>query len=92
MDSVQHDEQQHRFVLAVNGGEAVLYYDPIDPATVDFRSTYVPPVLRGKNVGTRLVCHALDWARQHDLRVVPSCWFVSNVAGRLPEYADILVR
>ncbi len=87
---VVHDEAHHRFVLARQGGEAVLYYDMVDDHTVDFQSTFVPVELRGSNLGTVVVKAALDWARSRQLKVVPSCWFVGNVMNRHGEYRDLL--
>ncbi len=90
---VVHDEERHRFVLARPGGlggEATLDYAMIDDHTVDFQSTFVPTQLRGGNLGTVIVKAALDWARERGLKVVPSCWFVSNVMHRHGEYRDLL--
>ena len=89
--SITHDTTQRRFVLALGGCEAVLDYAVLDAATVDFHHTFVPDGLRGRSVGTQLVRHALDWAREEGYRVVPSCWFVSAVARRHPEYTALLV-
>lgn len=47
---------------------------------------------RGRGIGTRLVLHALEDARERGLRVVPSCPFVGEVVERHPEYADLLTR
>ena len=85
-----HDETGHLFIAEADGHQATLSYRPIDDATIDFQSTYVPHVLRGRNVGTRLVRYALDWARDQKLQVVPSCWFVGSVVERHVEYRDVL--
>jgi predicted GNAT family acetyltransferase len=87
---VRHDEQHHTFVLSIEGGQAVLHYQPLNGDTVDFQSTFVPPALRGRGVGHRVVVHALEWARDRKLRVVPSCWFVSDVVALHPEYRALL--
>lgn len=89
--NISHDPTQRRFVLVEGGSEAVLAYVVVDPLTVDFQHTFVPDGLRGRKVGTRLVLYALDWARAEGYRVMPSCWFVSAVAARHPEYAKLLV-
>jgi len=89
--SITHDAAERRFRLVEGGCEAFLDYAVLDAATVDFQHTFVPDGLRGRNVGTRLVLHALDWAREEGYRVVPSCWFVGAVATRHPEYTALLV-
>jgi uncharacterized protein len=49
--------------------------------------TEVP--LRGRGIGARLVRGALLQARQLNLKVVPSCWFVREFIDRNPEFADL---
>ena len=74
------------------GVQATVSYQPVNETTLDFVSTYVPHVLRGRNVGTQLVRYALDYAREKGLSVVPSCWFVGSVVERHPEYRELLTR
>ena len=64
-------------------------YRRVDDTTLDYTSTFVPPELRGRGVGERLVLHALDWARAEGRRVVPTCWFVGKMLDQHPEYADL---
>ena len=86
----QHDEQDRLFVAEVEGHQATVAYAPAEDGVLDFVSTYVPHVLRNRNIGTQVVRYALEWARDHDLKVIPSCWFVGSVVERYPEYKAIL--
>ena len=72
--------------------ESQLVYLRVGESTVDFRSTYVHPALRGKGVGEKLVREALDWARGEGLKVIPSCWFVDTVVRRHREYEPLLQK
>lgn len=101
---IQHDDAAGRFHIppeALADGEGpghsdmanmgtVLNYRPVRRDVYDFRSTLVPPHLRGRGIGTKLVLHALDWARREKLRVIPSCPFVAGVIERHPEYGDLV--
>ncbi len=89
--TLSHDESLHLFIAELDGHQATVAYRQVDDLILDFQSTYVPHVLRGQHLGTRVVCYALDWARARGLRVVPSCWFVGSVVERHPEYRDLLV-
>ena len=89
---VTHDVQRRRFVARVGESMSHLVYRPKGRGTVDFLSTYVAPEVRGRQVGERLVCEALSWARDEGLAVVPTCWFVDTVVRRHPEYEPLLVR
>lgn len=88
---IRHDEAGRKFFAVVEGLEAHLLYAPAGDRTLDFQSTFVPPELRGRFIGSRLVRHALDYAREHGQRVIPSCWFVGTVVARYPEYREIVV-
>ncbi len=90
---ITRDEERRRFVASVDGGEAYLAWsDAGTEDTVDYVSTYVPPQARERGIGTELVLHALDDARERGWRVIPTCPFVKDVVERHPEYAEILVR
>ena len=88
--SIEHDPEQHRFCHVSDGHVSHLLYRPAGEGLVDFVSTYVDPALRGRGVGARLVEHALAWARESDLKVIPTCWFVAELIERKPEYASLL--
>ena len=76
--TIHHDPGQ-RFWLELNGEVAYLAYRFVDERTVDYASTWTPHALRGRGVATRLVHHALAWAREQGLTVIPSCWFVRKI-------------
>jgi len=76
-----HHDQGRRFWLEQDGEVAYLAYRFVDEQTVDYASTWTPHVLRGRGIATRLAEHALAWARDEGLTVIPSCWFVRKVMG-----------
>jgi predicted GNAT family acetyltransferase len=84
-----HEPDARMFVADVGGVQGTVSYVPVDHRTLDFQSTYVPHALRGQRVGTLLVRYALSWAREHDMRVVPSCWFVAMVMDKEPVWRDV---
>lgn len=53
--------------------------------------TSVNPAFEGKGVGHSLVKEGVRYAREHQLKIVPVCWFVRLVIDRNPEMKDILV-
>ena len=52
--------------------------------------TEVSDELKGQHVGNQLVQTAVEYARAHDIKIVPLCTFASAVFKRKPEYADVL--
>lgn len=88
---VEHDEERQQFVARVEGKNGFLRYARVDERTVDLRTTWVHPELRGRMVGETLVKRALEWARENGYAVIPTCWFVDTVVERNPGYRDLLV-
>jgi predicted GNAT family acetyltransferase len=52
--------------------------------------TEVGEALRGQDVGYHLVHTAVDYARTHDMKIIPLCPFANAVFKKKPEYADVL--
>jgi len=74
---VEHQQDKQRFVIPVDGHEAVLEYR-LDGKHIDFNRTYVPDELRGKGLAERLVRHGLKWAKAQDYEIQASCWYVQK--------------
>lgn len=86
---IRHDVDRQKFVTKLDGKEAYLRYARTGDRSLDFTSTFVPPEHRNRGIGERIVMHALDYARDRDLSVVPTCPFVKRVLDRHPEYASL---
>ena len=82
--AIRHDEQQGKFYVEVDGKEAHLIYHVVDGTTLDFRHTFVPPELRGRQLAEQLVAAGFDYAREHGYRVVPTCSYVQRRVDRDP--------
>jgi len=52
--------------------------------------TEVSDELKGQHVGNQLVQTAVEYARAHNVKIVPLCTFANAVFKRKPEYADVL--
>jgi len=75
---IQHDTEQQRFVLQLEGGEAILEYRLLTGNGIDFSHTFVPPALRGRGVAEKLVRTGLSWARAQEYEIQASCWYVQR--------------
>ena len=85
---ISHNLNAHRFELQIQGHTAYEEYALI-PQGVAFAHTIVPPELGGRGIASRLVQHALAWARELGLKVRPDCSFVRAYMDKHPEYADM---
>ncbi|MFV0597554.1 GNAT family N-acetyltransferase [Shewanella sp.] len=75
--AVEHQQDRQRFVIPVDGYEAVLEYQ-LNGQHIDFNRTFVPDELRGKGLAERLVRHGLKWAKAQDYEIRASCWYVQK--------------
>ena len=75
---IQHDSVRQRFVMLVDGSEALLEYRLLPGNGIDFSHTFVPPALRGRGIAEKLVRRGLSWAREQDYEIQASCWYVQR--------------
>jgi predicted GNAT family acetyltransferase len=52
--------------------------------------TEVSEKLKGKSAGKQLLQTAVDYARQHQIKILPLCPFAKSVFDKTPEYQDVL--
>lgn len=88
--SIRHDAAGKRFVLTIDDADAVLNYRDVDGQTLDYYRTYVPPSMRGGGVASRITEHALQHAREHGLKIVPTCPFIATYIERHPEFEPLV--
>lgn len=87
--AVTHNESELRFEALVQGELAVCDYQ-MDGDRMVFTHTYVPPELRGRGVAQKLVRVALEFARDHQYRVMPACSYVAAYITRAREFQPLV--
>jgi uncharacterized protein len=78
-----------RFELNVDGHIAFANYRNID-GVIAITHTEVPPALRERGVGSRMMLEMLEQIRAENLKVRPLCSFARFVIAQHPEYRDLL--
>jgi predicted GNAT family acetyltransferase len=87
---IRHQSDTHRFIGDTPSGHAVLAYAPAGNGVLEFYSTYVPAAERGQGLGGELVQAAVAYAREHGLRIIPTCWYVADWIAAHPEHRDLI--
>lgn len=87
--NIIHNEAENRFEAEHNGELAFVEYRRLG-RKIAYPHTEVPDSISGRGIATSLVKHALDYARQHQLLVLPYCPFVNAYIKKHPEYADLV--
>jgi len=85
---VVHNSAENRFEVRVNDDIAMVEY-MLHGNNITFTHTEVPPAFEGKGVGSKLAKTALDYARDHEMKVNPLCPFVKQYIERHPEYKPL---
>lgn len=71
---------------------AELVYNKPSADKMIIEHTEVDDSLKGKGVGLQLVHTAVDFARTHQLKIIPLCPFAKSVFDKKPEFADVLSK
>ena len=69
---------------------AEMVYSMPSPDKMIIEHTEVSDELKGQNVGYQLVHTAVEYARTHNIKIIPLCPFANAVFKKKPEYADVL--
>jgi predicted GNAT family acetyltransferase len=75
-----------------NGKIANLSYKMNDAGCMVIEHTEVMPEGNGKGLGKQLVALAVEFARQHHIKIIPVCPFARKIIEKIPEYHDVLLK
>jgi predicted GNAT family acetyltransferase len=82
--------ERHRFEILAGESVAGFADYRLRPGEITFTHTEVDDAYEGKGLGSVLVRHALDAAREQGLAVLPVCPFVRAWIARHPDYVDLV--
>ncbi len=86
---ITNNTLKHRFEIEAGSRTAFLNYI-LREKVITLTHTEVPSALNGRGIGTALVKAGLDYAREHGLRVVPQCPFVTDFISAHPQYQSLV--
>lgn len=86
---VVHNVAQARFELHIEGWLCRCDYRIID-GVMHLVHTEVPALLEGRGIAARLVRATLEFARTHQLKVLPRCSYVRVYLQRHPQERDLI--
>ncbi len=76
---VQHEPG--KFFVKECEDEAVLLYRQSN-GTIDIYHTFAPEKLRGRGIAARLMQAAIDYAKENNLKVIPTCTYAQKFMER----------
>jgi hypothetical protein len=90
---IQRREKGHEGMFYMEkDGEimAELLYHMASPKKMVIEHTDVEDELRGQNIGFELVRTAVEYAREHNIKITVWCPFAKKVFEKNPDWADVL--
>lgn len=85
---VIHDIDNSSFVIKIDNAASYVSYS-LNGSIMELYTTYTPPQLRGKGLAEKVVRAALDYAKENQLKIVPTCSYVRVFLERHPEYKSL---
>ncbi len=86
---IQHNADQQRYSLMVEGQEAYVTYKDFDEVRI-LNYSFVPPELRGKKVGAELVRKTYELLIESDIEARATCSYLVAMAKRNREWQRFL--
>ena len=87
----EEKETKGRFFIEKDGAKAAeMTYSKAGTSRIIIDHTEVSDDFRGQGLGVQLVEKAADYAREHNLTILPLCPFARSIFERKPELGDVL--
>jgi len=90
-EKVIHEKDNERFIIYTEDKEAFVEYR-MKNNEMDVYHTYTHPSLRGKGLAAQVVRAAFEYAKENNLKVVPTCSYVQAFVRRYKEYRELIAE
>jgi predicted GNAT family acetyltransferase len=92
--TVQHKKSGSKGMFYVEYEDEIaaeMVYTTTDDKMI-IEHTEVDDVLRGKNIGYELVHAGIEYARHHNMKIIPLCPFAKALIDKKPDWQDVLEK
>jgi predicted GNAT family acetyltransferase len=88
-EKVVHEKENERFIIYMDEKEAFVEYNAGE-GELNLYHTYTDPELRGKGLAAQVVRAALEYIKENNLKVVPTCSYVRAFIKKNDEYEGLV--
>ena len=87
----QEDGDYGSFYIEENGlKKGLMTYKKSGANEITIDHTEVDQNVREKGLGRQMVAAAVEYARENDMKIVPTCPFVERIIDKTSEFQDVL--
>ena len=89
---IEHGSKGAFVVPGEHGRLAEMTYSKAGDKLIIIDHTDVSDELRGTGAGKNLVAAVVEYARAHDIKILPLCPFAKSVFDKTPEFGDVISK
>jgi predicted GNAT family acetyltransferase len=86
---VIHEKENKRFVIYLDSNEVYVEYTTADKE-INLYHTYTHPELRGKGLAAHVVRAAFEYAKENNLKIIPTCSYTQAFLTKNDEYKNLV--
>ncbi|MDH3268127.1 MAG: N-acetyltransferase [Ignavibacteria bacterium] len=88
-EKVIHEKENERFVIYVEGNEVYVEYT-MAGNELNLYHTFTDPALRGKGLAAQVVRAALEFTKENNMKVIPTCSYVQAFLAKNENYKELV--
>ncbi len=88
-EKVIHEKENKRFIIYIEGNEVYVEYT-MAGNEINLHHTFTNPALRGKGLAAQVVRAALEFAKESNMKVIPTCSYVRAFIAKNDEYKELV--
>jgi len=88
---VIHEKENERFVIYMDGNEVYVEYS-MEENMINLYHTFTHSELRGKGLAAHVVRAALEFVKDNNLKVIPTCSYVQSFLAKNDEYKKLVAN
>ena len=88
---VIHEEDNKRFVIYKDGKEVFVEYMSKE-GELNLYHTHTDPELRGQGLAAQVVRAALEYSKENNLKIIPTCSYVQSFLAKHDKYKSLVAE
>jgi hypothetical protein len=86
---VKIDLERKKIFTVVEGHEAYIEFQ-LEGNVLDLQHTFTPRELRGKGIAGKVAEFAFEYAKNNNLKIIPTCPFIPSFLEKNEQYKELL--